>query len=305
MSSNLPSTNLPLPEPQPGQPYMEVSALEAGFLELRWRLFVEGAGPTESTMCPSLSFLLRHSVSREYALFDLGIRRDLEVHPPAIQQLNAGRVVTIPQTVHESLRKGGIAPQDVKTVVISHLHFDHVGDTSFFPNSTFILGGDAEDLLTHAYPANPDSPCLQSAVPLPRTRFLTKELSQSIGPFSRAYDFFGDGSLYIVDAPGHLPGHINVLARTDALGAWIYLAGDSAHDVRILTGEREVAVALQPDGLVRCIHGDKDAAEKHILRVKALLNIPRVLVLLAHDYRWYEENKDEGVFLPGCIPAKL
>ncbi|KAI0369400.1 Metallo-hydrolase/oxidoreductase [Pilatotrama ljubarskyi] len=296
----------PLPEPALDQPYMEVSALEAGLLELRLRLFVAGAGPTESAMCPSLSFCLRHSVSGERLLFDLGIRRNLETHPPAVQQLNAGRRVVVQQTVDESLRKGGVDPADVKTVIISHLHFDHVGDTSLFPNATFVLGGEAKELIAHgAYPADPTSACLQSAVPLDRTRFLEAEFNQSVGPFPRAYDYFGDGSLYIIDAPGHLPGHINVLARTNAMGSWIYLAGDSAHDVRILRGEKDFAVALQPDGHVRCIHADMARAEEHIRRVRTLLGVPKVLVLLAHDCHWFEENKGGSAFLPGMIAPAM
>ncbi|KAI0775596.1 Metallo-hydrolase/oxidoreductase [Trametes elegans] len=298
-------TSLSLPIPTGNQPYMEVSALESGVIELRLRLFVAGSGPTESTMCPSLSFHLRHSGSGERVVFDLGIRRNLETHPPHVQELNAGRVVLVQHTADESLRKGGVDPADVKTAIISHLHFDHVGNTSMFPNATFFLGADAEELLAHSYPVDPKSPCLQSAVPLEHTRFLDAEFTQSIGPFPRAYDFFGDGSMYIIDAPGHLPGHINVLARTNPTGSWIYLAGDTAHDYRILTGEREVAVALQPDGLVRCIHSNKEQAEEHIRRVRTLLGNHKVLVLLAHDFRWYEENKGGNAFLPGYIPPRL
>lgn len=103
---------------------MEVSALEAGFLELRLRLFVAGSGPNESSMCPSLSFSLRHSASGDHLLFDLGIRKKWETHPPAVQQLNAEREVLALQSVDESLRKGGIEPENVKTVIISHIHWD-------------------------------------------------------------------------------------------------------------------------------------------------------------------------------------
>ncbi|KAI0662115.1 Metallo-hydrolase/oxidoreductase [Cubamyces menziesii] len=290
-----------LPDPGPDQAYMEVSALEAGQLELRMRLFVAGSSPTESKLAPSLAFHLRHSASGQQLLFDLGIRRDLDSHPPAVRQLNAGRAVIVSQTVEESLRKGGVEPTDVKTIIISHLHFDHVGQCSSFPNATFILGHEAKDFLAHAYPSDPDSLCLQSAVPSARTRFLNSEFTQTIGPFPRACDYFGDGSMYIIDAPGHLPGHLNVLARTNATGSWLYLAGDTAHDTRILTGEREVAVALQPDGHFRCIHLDKEKAEEHIRLARTLLDVPKVLVLLAHDYGWYEENKGGEGFLPGCI----
>ncbi|KAI9065959.1 Metallo-hydrolase/oxidoreductase [Trametes sanguinea] len=303
---SLDGSALVLPEPLPDQPFIEVSALEAGFLELRMRLFVSGSGPTESKMCPSLSFLLRHSSTKETLVFDLGIRRNLETHPPAVRQLNAGRTVVVPRTVAESLQKGGVDSRDIKTVIVSHLHFDHVGDASLFPSATFMLGGDAKEFLAQrSYPTDPDSLCLGNAVPLERTLFLDKEFTQAIGPFPRAYDYFGDGSLYIIDAPGHLPGHINVLARTNATGSWIYLAGDSAHDMRILTGEREVAVALQPDGHVRCIHLDKEKAEEHIRRVRNLLAVPQMLVLLAHDDQWYEANKGTEAFFPGTIPLAL
>lgn len=52
----------------------------------------------------------------------------------------------------------------------------------------------------------------------------------TIGRFA-AYDYFGDGSFYILDSPGHAIGHINALARTHASpsSAFIHLGGDSAH----------------------------------------------------------------------------
>lgn len=54
-------------------------------------------------------------------------------------------------------------------------------------------------------------------------------------------DLFPDGSLLLVDAPGYLPGYLNLLSRVSGnLPQYIYLAGDAFHDRRILTGEREV-----------------------------------------------------------------
>jgi hypothetical protein len=34
-------------------------------------------------------------------------------------------------------------------------------------------------------------------------------------------DYFGDGSVFIVDAPGHLFGHVNLLARVGRGGGFI------------------------------------------------------------------------------------
>ncbi|KAI0738881.1 Metallo-hydrolase/oxidoreductase [Daedaleopsis nitida] len=294
-----------LPDPQPNQPYIHVSALEAGILQLILQKFIAGAQPGESTICPSLAFSLRHSVNNEQLVFDLGIRKNMDAFPPAVQKSIAGRLITTPQSVDESLRKGGIDPVDVKTIIVSHLHYDHVGDSSAFPNAIFIMGGDAEAFLAHTYPANPVSNVLQSSIPLSRTRFLTSEFSESIGPFPRAYDYFGDGSMYVVDAAGHLPGHVNILARTNATGSWIYLAGDTAHDMQLLTGKREVAFSFDGAGHMVCAHTDKEKAVEHIGRVRELLDMARVQVLLAHDYVWYEANKGGDAFLPGTIPPKV
>lgn len=143
-----------------------------------------------------------------------------------------------------------------------------------------------------------------SCLPKDRTRVLAStEYTTSIGPFPKAHDLLGDGSIYIIDSFGHLQGHINVLARTSADGSWIYLAGDSAHDRRILSGEKGIRVIHDSHGNRHCAHVDKEAAEAHILRIAAVGELPKVQVILAHDYAWYEANKSHCVF-PGVIPPK-
>jgi len=46
----------------------------------------------------------------------------------------------------------------------------------------------------------------------------------------KAIDYFGDGSFFFLDAPGHAVGHINALARTSTNpDTFIYMGGDSFH----------------------------------------------------------------------------
>jgi glyoxylase-like metal-dependent hydrolase (beta-lactamase superfamily II) len=46
----------------------------------------------------------------------------------------------------------------------------------------------------------------------------------------QAYDFFGDGSFYILNAPGHTTGHISGLVRTTANpDTFIFMGGDLCH----------------------------------------------------------------------------
>ncbi|KAI0364586.1 hypothetical protein BV20DRAFT_955844 [Pilatotrama ljubarskyi] len=292
-----------LPEPHVNQPYIDVSALEGGMITLPLSFFIKHAAPTEVNVCPSVAFSLRHSSSGTHLVFDLGIRRDVSTYPPVVQGIIAKYMpVDVPQTVDESLVKGGIDPARVETVVLSHLHWDHIGNASAFPHATFVLGPGSCELMDSGFPKNPTSDVLAYDIPSERARILAPEdFNVSIGPFPRALDYFGDGSPYLVDAVGHLAGHINILARTSSTGSWLYLAGDSAHDERLLTGEKEVAFMLDPSGKMLCAHANRDDAVEHIRRVGSLLKIPKVQVLLPHGLRWYKENKGGPAFLPGVI----
>ncbi|KAF8195442.1 Metallo-hydrolase/oxidoreductase [Pholiota molesta] len=287
-----------LPQYSPNQAFCDVSALEAGHIGLTDEMYITGAIPGKVTTAPSLSFLIRHSTSGQTIVFDLGIRKDWENYPPVVVEwVRQCYPLSVPQDVAESLVKGGLPPSDVNYVCLSHCHFDHIGDTRPFINSTFLVGGTCQSMLKPGYPEDPKSSFVSDLLPAERTIFYDTSDWKPIGPFPRAFDFFKDGSLFIIDAPGHLAGHINVLARTSSDGGWIYLAGDSAHHWNLVTLESAIATGHN------CAHEDKEAAEEHILRINTLMKIPRVRVLLAHDEPFYSKNKDGPVFWPGKIPS--
>ncbi|CAA7269984.1 unnamed protein product [Cyclocybe aegerita] len=299
-------TNITLPPPAEDQAFCNVSALEGGHVVLPSSFILANAHPDSKEAMPSLCFLLIHSSSSKRFVFDLGIRPDIEAYPPAVREYLTSGLVTasVPQDVVGSLAKGGLAPDDIDTVCISHCHGDHIGNTHAFARSTFVVGGACQALFVEGktYPEDPASSYARDLLPTDRTRYLTVEEWTPIGPFPRAFDFYGDGSLYLVDSPGHLQGHLNVLARTSADGAWVYLAGDSAHSWKIITGESEIKVGAPWDPHF-CIHVDKEKAEGHIANIRVLWKMPRVRVILAHDTPWYQENRGGPAFWPGHIAA--
>ncbi|KAF8809556.1 Metallo-hydrolase/oxidoreductase [Phlegmacium glaucopus] len=294
------ATSSTLPAPGVNQAFCDVSALEAGVIELLDEMFITKATPGKVTIAPSLSFLLNHSSNNQNFVFDLGIRNDWENYPPrVVESIRTTYPVHVQQDAVESLRKGGTSASDITYVCLSHSHWDHTGNTHPFTKATFLVGSACQRLFDPGYPQDPNGRFASDLLPEGRTRFLDASDWAPIGPFPRALDFYSDGSLYIIDAPGHLSGHINVLARTSSDGAWIYLAGDSAHHQNLLTGESDI---VGHSGH-QCAHEDKEAAEDHLVRIRALRALPRVRVLLAHDEPWYTSNRGGDAFWPGKIQS--
>jgi len=287
-----------LPLPVPNQAYCDVSGLEAGHVQVREDWFITGATPGTVMDIPSLAFLIRHSVNHKMFIFDLGIRRDWENYPPAtVKGIRSSFPARVPQDVIQSLALGGTSPNDINTICLSHCHWDHTGDPSLFPHSQFIVGGDCQSLFQPGYPSDPDASFAADLLPMGRTRYILSDEWQPLGPFPRALDFYGDGSLFIIDAPGHLSGNVNLLARTSSDGAWIYLAGDSAHHWKLITGESRIVTGHF------CAHKDVPRAEETIERIRELSKVPRLKIVIAHDSTWYNENKGGSAFWPGKMPS--
>ncbi|PPQ68323.1 hypothetical protein CVT24_004805 [Panaeolus cyanescens] len=295
-----------LPEPQSSQVFCTVSALEAGEIDLSDNMFITNAQDGNITRAPSLSFLIQHPPSNSKIIFDLGIRKDIHNYPPKIQEwIKTTYPVHVSQDALESLTNGGIKPSEIDYVILSHIHWDHTGNTAPFTKARFLVGAACKPLLTPGYPTDPNGRFATDLLPPDRTAFLdtSADVWTPIGPFPRAFDLFGDGSFYIIDSPGHLPGHVNVLIRTSADGGWIYLAGDSAHHWHLITGEADVAVG-HAGHLHSCAHENKEQAEDHIRRIRELWKgNERVRVLLAHDQPWYKLNKGSKAFWPGKIES--
>ena len=51
---------------------------------------------------------------------------------------------------------------------------------------------------------------------------------QPFGPFEKALDLLGDGSLWVIEAPGHMVGNLAAAARL-ANGEWVAMASDCCH----------------------------------------------------------------------------
>ncbi|KAI0344766.1 Metallo-hydrolase/oxidoreductase [Trametopsis cervina] len=275
-----------LPADLENQTYVTVKAIVGGKVWLPIRLALQDSRDEPDDIgaqVPVFSFLIEHP-TRGKTLFDLGIRKNGEGYPPALQsRVHDLFKAECPHDVADQLRAGGVKPEEIDTLILSHLHWDHIGDPSLFPTSEIVMGGDIETILpTRLYPQNPRG----SIHELPKANKYTfinfKDVSSTdfksvspLGTFTHAIDFFGDGSLYLIDTPGHCPGHICALARV-AANTFVFLAGDLCHHREAY----DPGVRLIGDRM----YEDIVTARETVTRlVKLNKEWPNVIVILAHE----------------------
>lgn len=314
--------------------YIKLSLLPGGSLTLPELLFCDDQQDKDArVIVPSLSFLLQHP-SGFKIVFDLGMRKIWQDYAPSIRQHLQKRLpIETEPDVSDCLRRGGLEPRDVDAVILSHVHYDHVGTPSDFTKAHFIVGHGTRHLLEHGMNYHsaasfekdllphdriielptPARPMLKAEVDAfdDSTYLPTKNLGSIIPgcdnswkplhSFENCIDLFGDGLAYLIDSPGHIVGHLNLLIRISK-SKWVYLAGDACHHPRILDGKAGMAT-WHENGMHVCIHIDKEKAMETLGKIQALraqgIDGADVEVVLAHDGEWFERN--QGVIWPSLF----
>ncbi|MGW5743653.1 MBL fold metallo-hydrolase [Amycolatopsis sp. NPDC003861] len=138
----------------------------------------------------------------------------------------------------ESLAEAGVAPGDVTTVLLTHLHLDHIGwlvagGVPFFPHATVYYGAaDWEPLVVNADPADPARAILEAA--------------EKAG-ILRSYD--GDDvevlpGIRAVRTPGHTPG--SYVVALESRGERLWFVGDLVSHPGHL-GDEAIRFAMDTD----------------------------------------------------------
>ncbi|MEP6491835.1 MAG: N-acyl homoserine lactonase family protein [bacterium] len=129
-----------------------------------------------------------------------------------------GTAATAPKTsLVDLLAQLKLKPDQVKYVGISHYHGDHVGQVGSLPQATLLIGKGDWDVLT-----DPKA----GAIAAPFASWIGG--GGKVEPVPGDKDVFGDGSVLMLNMPGHTPGHHSLLVKLKEMGN-VLITGDLAH----------------------------------------------------------------------------
>jgi glyoxylase-like metal-dependent hydrolase (beta-lactamase superfamily II) len=158
------------------------------------------------------------------------------------------------ESLVNQLRTLGLAAHDVKTLVMSHFHADHIAGVRDFPSAQLLASGAGWSAVRglHGLQA-----VRQAFIPALLPPDIEQRLSFVEGlpvvklppeclPFTEGFDVTGDGEMLIVALPGHAVGHLGAFVRQDS--GWTLLASDAAWATdcyRSLRGPSELSFLIQ------------------------------------------------------------
>jgi N-acyl homoserine lactone hydrolase len=159
-------------------------------------------------------YLIVHGGDR--LIWDAGLPLDLA--GTGQQETQPGSRLNYAKSLLDQLAELGVDPSEIEMVAFSHMHFDHAGAANAFDNATLLI---QETEYVAAFEHAETNPIFQPA--------LYNELADNPRiTLSGDHDVFGDGSVRIISAPGHTPGHQVLQLELANMGTLI-LSGDLYH----------------------------------------------------------------------------
>lgn len=203
-------------------------ALQNGFMGFQRSGLFFGDFSSERVQIPVACYLIR--TSDALVLFDTGLAP--RAVPGLLRSDPLARFTDDDLLVHR-LDALGLTTDDIDTVVLSHLHFDHAGGAALFPKSELVVQKD-EYGYAH-YPASFfESFYYRKNFDLPGYRFRLLDGDAELAP-----------GLSVLRSDGHTPGHQSLLVELPETGP-VMLAADACYWREHLEGERVPGVVWNP-----------------------------------------------------------
>jgi N-acyl homoserine lactone hydrolase len=194
-------------------------------------------------------YLVKHGA--DYMVWDAGYAPGTNPSAPKVSMV-------------DQLTQLKLTADQIKYIGISHYHGDHIGQVGLFPKSTLLIGKGDWDVLTSA---NPNA----MADPKPFAHWIGG--GGKVDPVTLDKDVFSDGTVVMLDTPGHTPGHHSLLVRLKETGN-VLLSGDLEHFRENYEGNG-----------VTTFNTDRAATLASVDRFKKIAANLKATVIIQHDPR--------------------
>ena len=166
------------------------------------------------------------------------------------------------------LERIGIELESIRFVVQTHLHIDHTGALGHFPDAAVVV---------HARELEAARAAKHHFDGYVRADFDRDELRWQ--PVEGETDLFNDGTVRLIETPGHSAGHMPLLLDLASTGR-VLITADAADNRDMWEGR------ARP----RALHSREEAA-RSIERLRALATDTDALVVLGHDLQDFSQHR--------------
>jgi len=263
---------------------VSLQLLAAGYCKHAEFITIRG-GSIGNAIFPAGFACIRHP-EQGVILFDTGYAHRFYQETDSFPYSIYARItpVTVKHEDHavQQLVSTDINPNEVRFIVISHFHADHIAGLRDFPNATFICSKksyDAVRTLTgfravrHAFipallPDDFEARCIQ-------LDDVGSTLMPEGLPFNVGHDIFQDGSLICVDVSGHAVGQLGLFVETEAHE--YFLCADA------VWSSRAYREARSPHPIAGLIMSDRRVYQESFNRIVELYKLkPKLRIIPSH-----------------------
>ncbi len=196
---------------------MEVKLIKTGYCDAMEHHAIKG-GRRKKIAFDAIVGVIQHP-EHGVVLFDTGYTtrfyKETAKLPGKIYAWATKVYITPEEELHAQLKEMGIAAEEVKHIIISHFHADHIGGMKDFPNAQFYCSKKAYEQMNKLNGfAAVSKGILKGMVPddlESRLEFIDDKTKVESRYFSNVYDLFGDGLIQMVELEGHAAGQMGAL----------------------------------------------------------------------------------------------
>jgi glyoxylase-like metal-dependent hydrolase (beta-lactamase superfamily II) len=144
------------------------------------------------------------------------------------------------QEIGPQLKAMGVSPQDVRWLIMTHLHTDHAGGLHHLPESDILVSRTEYEL------ASSTMGRLRGYLPNRWPSWFAPRLvdmrPEPVGAFAQSYPITKAQDVHLVPTPGHTEGHLSVMVE-DGDRAY-FIAGDASYTERTMLDQVVDGVSL-------------------------------------------------------------